>query len=392
MGGVGGEATSRGHRPAGTERGIRSHASSSMAMQRWGDAALALWNRNELTDLWQIPYRSRMPPPETPSAQETWSTAGLPPARQYAAWTARLARGRNPARAARGGGDDAPFPARMVRNHCAGLDMLSVGAPPHWFELRTRDEVEGANYFALFAAAPVILATSRASFPLARGGIVLADPRRDESLESADPVSYHTIRIPHALLDRHLPPSRRGRHVVPLCPSAPVRSLLWGYARTLAHDGAQLRSDEGTTVADSLCRLLAVASGEPDSTEAAGRGATRAARLARARQLIAQRLEDPDLAPAAIAAALGMSIRGLHLLFHGSGESFSRYLLRLRLEACRDVLVNPWHAGRSVTDIVFSLGFSELTTFYRAFRTHFGMTPGEMRARAGTASPGSGLR
>ena len=82
-----------------------------------------------------------------------------------------------------------------------------------------------------------------------------------------------------------------------------------------------------------------------------------------------------------------MSVRSLHLLFHGTGESLSRYLLRRRLEACRDMLRDPRPAGRSVTDIVFDCGFAELTTFHRAFRSHFGTTPGAIRLSAGTDWP-----
>jgi AraC family transcriptional regulator, positive regulator of tynA and feaB len=36
--------------------------------------------------------------------------------------------------------------------------------------------------------------------------------------------------------------------------------------------------------------------------------------------------------------------------------------------------------ARSVTDIAFGWGFSNLTTFCRAFRHKFGMAPGELRA------------
>ena len=36
--------------------------------------------------------------------------------------------------------------------------------------------------------------------------------------------------------------------------------------------------------------------------------------------------------------------------------------------------------ARSVTDIAFGWGISNLATFYRAFRREFGIAPGELRA------------
>jgi len=76
-----------------------------------------------------------------------------------------------------------------------------------------------------------------------------------------------------------------------------------------------------------------------------------------------------------------MSVRQLHLLFEPTGTSFARYVLQRRLEECRAALVNP--AGeRSVTDIALAWGFNSLSTFHRAFRQAFGMTPTELRGRS----------
>jgi AraC-like DNA-binding protein len=142
---------------------------------------------------------------------------------------------------------------------------------------------------------------------------------------------------------------------------------------------------------DNLCRLVAITAGAaaPRAVEG-GREAVRAARLERARRHVERHLAEPGLTVAGVAAAAGVSVRQLHLLFEPTGESFARYLQRRRLEETRAALADPAGAGRTVAEIAFAWGFADLTTFYRAFRRAYGAAPGELRpARRLRPPPGS---
>jgi AraC-like DNA-binding protein len=100
--------------------------------------------------------------------------------------------------------------------------------------------------------------------------------------------------------------------------------------------------------------------------------------LSKAGQSIGQNLHRSDLAPALVAAELGISVRSLHLLFEPTGESFSRTLSGMRLaEALRLLKAEP---ARPVADIAFACGFESLATFYRVFRRAYGLSPGDVRA------------
>ena len=91
-----------------------------------------------------------------------------------------------------------------------------------------------------------------------------------------------------------------------------------------------------------------------------------------------------------MAAAAGVSVRQLHLLFEPTGESFARYVQRRRLEEVAGGARRPGGAGRTVAEIAFAWGFADLTTFYRAFRRAYGAAPGELRpARRLRPPPGS---
>lgn len=92
-------------------------------------------------------------------------------------------------------------------------------------------------------------------------------------------------------------------------------------------------------------------------------------------------LHDPNLSVETIARANHCSSRYLQKMF-GSAESIGRYLWRMRLERCSSALADQANAHRSITEIAFSMGFSNPSHFSRAFRGRFGMTPREYRAEA----------
>lgn len=109
-------------------------------------------------------------------------------------------------------------------------------------------------------------------------------------------------------------------------------------------------------------------------------GATRDAQHARAVRYIDAHLADPDLAPATIAAGLGMSPRYLHVVFE-DGASVGATILARRLDRCRAALVDPRNP-RSISEIAFAWGFNDAAHFSRTFRARFGASPRDLRAAA----------
>ena len=97
---------------------------------------------------------------------------------------------------------------------------------------------------------------------------------------------------------------------------------------------------------------------------------------------IQQHLGDPELSPAAIAAAHHMSLRSLHQLFHEEGLTVAGWIRRRRLERCRRDLSDPALAARPVAAIAAKWGFSSASDFSRAFRAGHGVPPAEYRRSA----------
>lgn len=102
--------------------------------------------------------------------------------------------------------------------------------------------------------------------------------------------------------------------------------------------------------------------------------------LLRAREFITKNLSDPDLNRDAVARAVGLSVRRLNEVFQTDSSSISREISHARLSKIAALLASPRHAHRSVSDIAYSSGVSNLQSFSRAFSKRFEQTPAEYRA------------
>ncbi|HSI59269.1 MAG TPA: helix-turn-helix domain-containing protein [Ideonella sp.] len=107
----------------------------------------------------------------------------------------------------------------------------------------------------------------------------------------------------------------------------------------------------------------------------------------RIKQHVTAHLGDSGLSVDATALALNCSRRHLYNAFSEEPDGVAGYILRRRLEACRATLADRAQGHRSITDIAFAFGFSNMAHFSRVFRAHLGMPPSDYRRGVG-ALPG----
>lgn len=99
----------------------------------------------------------------------------------------------------------------------------------------------------------------------------------------------------------------------------------------------------------------------------------------RIKQHVGAHLGDPSLSVDGIALALNCSRRHLYNAFSEEPDGVAGYILRRRLEACRRAFDDRSAGHRSITDIAFSNGFSNMAHFSRVFRSHLGLAPSDYR-------------
>jgi len=96
---------------------------------------------------------------------------------------------------------------------------------------------------------------------------------------------------------------------------------------------------------------------------------------------VARHLRDPSLSVDAIARALNCSRRHLYNAFAQEPDGVAGYIVKQRAAHARMTLDDPRNASRSLTDVAYDCGFSRPSQLTQVFRAHFGMPPGEYRAR-----------
>lgn len=73
-----------------------------------------------------------------------------------------------------------------------------------------------------------------------------------------------------------------------------------------------------------------------------------------------------------VAQELGMSVRTLQRRIVDEGKTFRELLVHVRQELVREYLAQP---GIQIDEVAFLLGYKDVTSFYRAFRSWEGTTP-----------------
>lgn len=137
---------------------------------------------------------------------------------------------------------------------------------------------------------------------------------------------------------------------------------------------------EANRIANHLLDLLSLAL--TTRREASGTGRTtayRASMLRRIQESIEQQLDDETLSPEGIAALHNISIRYINKLFEREGTSVARWIRMRRLELCRMDFEDPAKSDQSISDIAYAHGFGNISSFNRAFRARFGLSPRTLR-------------
>jgi AraC-like DNA-binding protein len=206
--------------------------------------------------------------------------------------------------------------------------------------------------------------------------IALLDSSREYSLAVNSSVDLLWIRVPRYRLE--------GRLAVPAevmaqringrqGPGRLVSSLL----HATLEEAERVSSPHAFRVSNALLDLLALSL---DTSESSDRHRSDTV-LRQVQNLIESNLSDPDLSLSLIAERQGVSVRYLNKLFEREGVSTARWIRLRRLERCRRDLESAEHGGRSISEIAYSHGFNDISSFNRAFKAHFGVSPRSVRPR-----------
>jgi AraC-like DNA-binding protein len=164
--------------------------------------------------------------------------------------------------------------------------------------------------------------------------------------------------------------------------------LMIGMIQSLAKDIDTLEPASAAAVAQSVEHILVAGLCSLRDPQLQSVSQLTAFHREQIKAFVRERLRDPQLGVAQIAAHLRLSPSTVHRVFAGEPCSISDWIWAHRLDGVKRDLCDPALASRSVSELAFSWGFNDAAHFSRAFRARFGCTPRDLRA--GTARPHHG--
>jgi AraC-like DNA-binding protein len=309
-----------------------------------------------------------------------WSTESLPEAERLDAWRDACSRhvyALTPQWDAQAGA----FQGRIVRRTWGELDVTDIACHGHRVLRRPQDisEMPTGTCWVYLQRSGSAWFRQRGQFHEAHAGdMVIADGDVPFETGTEGGFDFSLWRMPRARLSPHRPGDGESLTMKRLGAASGERALIAQWLDALLRTGPTLRPGSADAALRSLYALVGAAAGAAPPAEPT-RQARRAAALQAIMQEVTRRCTEPGLDADCIAAGFSMSVRKLHLLFETAGETFHEFLTQARLERARAMLRDArWrHAGTAA--IGLAAGFSDVSTFYRRFRRHFGVAPGEYR-------------
>ncbi|HYS86618.1 MAG TPA: AraC family transcriptional regulator [Bradyrhizobium sp.] len=278
------------------------------------------------------------------------------------------------------------FHAAVTLRRMPGLSLYTASRSAAIYR-RSRDLIEHDDVVMIagFTSSYEVHHLGR-TLNMGRGEAVILTGGEPSCFGGPDQNSVNLLRVPARLL------------------SPVVADLEAAYGRTIPANNPALRLlvayfgilEEAETFAVPELRrqavthihdLIALAIGATgDFAETAKCRGAHAARLRAIKQDIADRLDEPGLSAAAIAAWQGINPRYVQRLFESEGTTFTDYVLAQRLALAHRLLSDPRRASMKISTIALDTGFGDLSYFNRTFRRRYGTAPSELRAREGSGN------
>lgn len=211
--------------------------------------------------------------------------------------------------------------------------------------------------------------------------LYLLDPLRPFDVTLKGHNRNLTVKVPRANLEARVGLTA-DMTAIPIAPQSAISTLAMGFMELLPQQAGALDTVAGLKVAEQSLDLVALAIAAHKGVEGAAISSPRAVARLRVKAIVERLLIEPGLKPERIATEAGISVRYANALLAEEGTSLERYLNERRLQRCRHGLEDPHQRHRSIGEIAYNWGFSDLAHFSRRFKARYGMTPTAFRREA----------
>jgi AraC family transcriptional activator of tynA and feaB len=213
---------------------------------------------------------------------------------------------------------------------------------------------------------------------LKAGDLTLLDPLLPYTAKFSSGSKLLVLKMPRRALEARVGQTRE-MVAIPITPSEPefgwtssFVAMLPATAGSMPHAALEIVRDQTLDlIALSLMRVAGLSKPRVSSA--------RSVALLSVRAAIESRLSDPALDPASVAEAAGVSVRYANAVLAEQDTSIMHLIRTRRLERCRMALEDPLQNHRTVSDIAYGWGFSDMTHFGRCFKAVYDVSPRDYR-------------
>jgi AraC-like DNA-binding protein len=160
----------------------------------------------------------------------------------------------------------------------------------------------------------------------------------------------------------------------------PLGSVLGDFMLALERHLPSLTASDLPRLAEAAGGLIAACVAPSMERIAEARSQIDFGRMERLRQMVRKHLRSPTLGPESLCRLVGVSRSHLYRMLEGSGGA-ARYIQRQRLLEAHRVLCDAAIA-RPIFAIAEDFCFEDASSFSRAFRREFGLSPSDVRSAA----------
>ena len=316
-----------------------------------------------------------------------FTTEDLSPREQFDAWHESISVIFDVAPLARHRVDDG-FQAKVRGYHLGGLLVSQVDFEGQKFLRDKRRAItDGLDHYLvqLYATGGLLGASGDRERVLRAGDVQILDLAQPNVTE-AKASGTVAIVVPRDTLRRALP-TAGDLHGLVLRGDSGTGGLLADYMRSLVARADTIAMADASIIAQVTTDMIAACCHSTVETVERARTAIEMTMLERIQRHISSRLDSPELHAVALCGLFGISRTRLYRLFEPLG-GVSNYVQEQRLGRAYAELSNPARDHRRIYEVAFDVGFSSEAHFSRAFRSMFGLSPSDVRARARTLPSG----
>ena len=261
------------------------------------------------------------------------------------------------------------------------MRLTHVTATPQSVQRLHRDARESYEdcYFAvLMLSGKQRMQQDNRQIEMQVGDFAIYDGARPHRLDFNNDWSELVLSIPRPTLNR-LVPSMHNLTSRKLASDSSSGEVLRNFLQSVAINLPSLSEKELAALSFHALNMIGTTLTLDHQLDESSMGSREVA-LLRAKMLIDANLGDPCLDTTRIVRRLGISARYLNRLFNSEQTSLMRYVWNLRLDRCRDELMQLGPRPHRILDIALRWGFSDMSHFSRAFKLRFGISPRDCRA------------